>query len=184
MFCAALLDNEESEDMSVLLLSKRSSPPPRLIDSRLSFRDDVRGGRSGPPISLLPDRCKLSLASVLPFLSGSSRAVFVLSIESCLEPAPVRSPSRAALARSFACFFFKPCSKLMMMSRIRGRYLSRLCCEASCDRVSSNICLSKSGTGPRSFVSTPIELKLRHAGKCQYTQKPSIKIDAIPILNS
>lgn len=159
MFWAALLDNDESDDMSVLLLSKRSGP--RFGDSLLSFLEDVRGGSSGPVMSLLPCRCMLDLMSVLPFLSGSPEVV--LSIESCRELAPALSPSRAALARSFACFFFKPCNRLMMMSRMRGRYLSKLACDASCDSVSSKIDRSKSGTGPRSLVSTPIELKLRHA---------------------
>ena len=158
----ALLESDDSEDIIVLLLSKRSGP--LLGDSRLSFLDDVRGGRSGPVISLLPDRCMLARISVLPFLSTSVAAV--LSIESCLELAPARSPSRAALARSFACFFFNPCSRFMMMSRIRGRYLSKLACDASCDKVSSKIARNKSGTGPRSLVSTPIELKLRHAWPC------------------
>jgi hypothetical protein len=166
--CAALLDIDESVDMRVLRLSYLSGP--RFGDSLLSFLDDVRGGKSGPLISLLPCLCilcMLALPSTLPFLSGRPILTPVLSIESCREVAPVLSTSFAALARSLACFFFRPCSKLMMMSRIRGRYLSKLACDASCDSVSSSILLSRSGTGPRSFVSTPIELKLRHAIPCQ-----------------
>ena len=120
---AALLDMDESEDKSVLRLSNRSAG--RFGDSLPSFLDDVRGGSSGPVISLLPCLCKLARTSVLPFLSINADAV--LSIESCRELAPTGlSPSRAALARNLACFFFRPCSRLMMMSRIRGRYLSKL----------------------------------------------------------
>jgi len=43
-----------------------------------------------------------------------------------------------------------------MISRIRGRNLSRLAELASWLRVSSNIARRSSGTGPRSVVSTPI----------------------------
>lgn len=166
--CAALLDMEESEDMSVLWLSNLggAGPGPRLGDSLVSFLLVVLGGRSGPTTSLLPDLCRLALISWLIFRSG--KADVWLSIESCRDVAPARSPSRAALARSFACFFLRPWSRLIIMSRIRGRYLSKLACDASCDSVSSNIDRSKSGTGPRSVVSTPIELKLRHAALNQF----------------
>jgi hypothetical protein len=57
---------------------------------------------------------------------------------------------------SLCCFLFRPCRRVMMISRIRGRNLSRLAELASWLRVSSNIARRSSGTGPRSVVSTPI----------------------------
>lgn len=50
-----------------------------------------------------------------------------------------------------------------MMSRMRGRKLSRLACEASWLSVSSKMPRSSSGTFPRSWVSTPMALKAREA---------------------
>jgi hypothetical protein len=46
------------------------------------------------------------------------------------DPTPF-SLSRACFCLSFCCFRFKPCSRLMMMSRILGRYFSRLSTLAS-----------------------------------------------------
>ena len=72
-------------------------------------------------------------------------------------------PSLFDLLRSLLCFRFRPCNRLMIMSRIRGRYASKLCGDAGWLRVSSRMDRSKSGTGPRSAVSTPIELNARQA---------------------
>lgn len=49
------------------------------------------------------------------------------------------------------------------MSRIRGRYVSKLWGDAGWLRVSSRMDRSRSGTGPKSEVSTPIELNARQA---------------------
>lgn len=73
------------------------------------------------------------------------------------------SLSRDCFCRNFCCFRFNPCSRFMMISLILGRYFSRLSTLASWLSVASRICLSISGTLPRSEVSTLMAVKARHA---------------------
>lgn len=116
--------------------------------------DEVRGPNSAVSAvkSALPWRAE-GLLDCLCAVSSSPRLA-------CLEPVPLELlDSRPDLWRSRCCFFFRPWSKLIMMSRIRGRKRSRLDCEASWLRVSSKMERRSSGTLPRSLVSTPMALK-------------------------
>lgn len=165
--CAVPLDSEDSFD--------RLLPPverlPRGFVGRESYfvgdalpvpaADEDLGGRLGPsPNSeisprdgtlVLCDRvdCASSISPLLPILP--------------CRGLPFSEPSRPLRDRSRCCFFFSPCNKFMMISRMRGRKLSRLACEASWLRVSSSIPRRSSGTFPRSVVSTPIALNAREA---------------------
>lgn len=58
-----------------------------------------------------------------------------------------------------------------MISRIRGRNLSKLAGLASWLKVSSSIALKSSGTGPRSAVSTPITVKALQAMLNSYPRR-------------
>lgn len=80
-------------------------------------------------------------------------------------------PSFACRDRSFACFLLRPWRRLMMISRILGRYRSRLWGEASWLSVSSRMVRSRSGTGPRSAVSIPMALKARQARLNSYPSR-------------
>ena len=141
-----------------------------LGDARPPATEDDRGGRSGPPNDGLSPRdgnrwlaeracCPSSSSPVLPTLLCRGL------------PLPPLSPSRPVRCRNRCCFFLSPWSRFIMMSRIRGRKLSRLDCEASWLSVSSSIPRSNSGTFPRSFVSTPIALKARDAMLNSYPRR-------------
>lgn len=169
MFCMVLLDIEESVEATVSLLGV----PFRLgrgVAGRVSYllgdarpgTEEVRGGRSGVSISLLGWRCILGRSLCVRCGTSSPGCPSALPVLPALLPfVPV--PSLPALCLNLACFLFKPWSRLMMMSLIRGRKLSRLDCEASWLSVSSSIALNSSGTFPRSDVSTPMALNARQA---------------------
>lgn len=150
--------------------------------------DDERGGRSGPfaPNSVLsPLDGSLVLAERDCFSSSGSPMLPMLP---CLGLLPFRLPSRPFRWRKRCCFFFSPWSRLMIMSRILGRKLSRLACDASWLNVSSNIPRSSSGTLPRSVVSTPIALNAREAmlnsyPRRTYTSETSLSV-AVPLDHS
>lgn len=146
--------------------------------------DDDRGGRSGPLLlnsALSPRTGNLVLAERDCCGSSSSPALLTLPCRGLL---PLSPPSRPVRCRNRCCFFFKPCNRFMIMSRIRGRKLSRLACDASWLSVSSSIPRSSSGTFPRSFVSTPMALKAREAmlnsyPRRTYTSETSLSV-AVP----
>ena len=76
---------------------------------------------------------------------------------------PFASRSRPCRWRSRCCFRFRPCNRFIMMSLIRGKYRSRLSALASWLNVASRILRKRSGTLPKSDVSTFIAVKARHA---------------------
>ena len=78
-------------------------------------------------------------------------------------PEPLSPFSLDCFWRSFCCFLLSPCSKLMIISLIRGRYTSKLCGLASWLKVCSRIVRNASGTLPRSAVSTPMAVKALQA---------------------
>lgn len=165
--CAVVLEIDESEDSWLAVVDRLAfgfdgSESYLLGDARPVTTEEDRGGRLGPfsPSSVLSPRagslvlcerccCASSMSPLLPMLP-------------CRVP-PLRVPSRPVLCRNRCCFFFRPCRRLMMMSRMRGRKLSRLACEASWLSVSSSMPRSSSGTFPRSPVSTPMALNARDA---------------------
>lgn len=185
MFCMALLDSDEESELRVSRLGSRA-PEMLLLGLKPSLRGEdlppwtevERGGRSDPlksPLAArggaawerLPD-CLHSGSSVDKAEAGSKLALLV--VLACREfwPLPVPEPGAEPLplavrCRSRCCFFFRPYRRLMMMSRMRGRKRSRLACDASWLSVSSRMERNRSGTGPRSWVSTPILLKARQA---------------------
>ena len=95
----------------------------------------------------------------------------LLELVEDVKPLLLGALSLACFARSLDCFLLRPCNRLMMISRIRGRNLSKLAELASWLSVSSRIARSSSGTGPRSEVSTPIPLKARQAMLNSYPRR-------------
>jgi hypothetical protein len=160
--CAVVLDREESVDSWLALVERfalgfagRAS---YLLGEALPGTEDDRGGRSGPSaIKSLSWRGSRVLAARACWGSSTSPTLPTLP---CLGLPPFAALFRC---RRRCCFFFKPCSRLIMISRMRGRKLSRLAWEASWLSVSSKIPRSSSGTFPRSCVSTPMALNARDA---------------------
>jgi hypothetical protein len=101
----------------------RTAPPGRMVgwgeDSRRgpvpTGSDEVRGGAPSAPSPPLLDPPTLSLRE-----GGGMLAVL-----------RELSPSLDCFWRSFCCFLLSPCRRLIMISRIRGRYTSKLCGLAS-----------------------------------------------------
>ncbi len=56
-----------------------------------------------------------------------------------------------------ACFILRPCKRLMMISRMRGRCTSSTAGEASSERQRSRQSRRSSGTELRSLISMPYE---------------------------
>lgn len=124
--------------------------------------EDERGGRPGPPKDgLSPLEGSLWLAERACCASSTSLELPTLACRGL--PPPLSEPSLPVRCRNRCCFFFRPWRRLIMMSRMRGRKLSRLAWDASWLRVSSSMPRNSSGTFPRSFVSTPMALKARDA---------------------
>lgn len=176
MFCIVLLDMEESDDeltvswLAVVFRSKlvlREALPYLLGEALPPIADDVRGGKSCPSPRTASPLSRLLVDRLLDCLAGTSvgSPPAVLATLPCrVLPMLLMLPfSLPFLCRNLCCFRFKPWSRFMMISLIRGRNRSRLACEASWLSVSSRIARRSSGTGPRSPVSTPIALKALHA---------------------
>ena len=130
---AALLDMDESVEcwlFAVLRFARGfEGSDSYLVGETRPATDDERGGRSGlAPFSSLRDGRRWLDARVC--CCGSSGSP-VLPVLPCLGLPPFSEPSRPVRWRRRCCFFFRPCSRLMMMSRMRGRKLSRLVCDAS-----------------------------------------------------
>lgn len=192
-FCMVLLEMDESVEFKVSRLDSRARCmlPPAPKPSRRGeilpgCVEVVLGGRSGPSNSPLSDLCiKDRLLGCLVTASSSDcvrvvSLLLLLATLACLLDPP---PDGALFCRNLDCFFFKPCSRLIMMSLIRGKNRSKLAWDASWLNVSSNIDLKRSGTGPRSLVSTPILLKALHAmlnsyPSRTYTSDTSASVDA------
>lgn len=163
IFCNVLLDIEDVLSVDDLAVSRRDD----WRSAGKAATDDVRGGTVFVLSRLLWRACggRFPLGWLV---GGTSSNIAVRPVSAPDELPPLAAlegalASRPCLIRNFACFFFSPCSRLMMISRIRGRNRSRLWGEASWLSVSSRIERRRSGTGPRSEVSTPIELKARQA---------------------
>lgn len=172
MLCAVLVDDGDPEIdcATVLLMSLRRLW--RLEEAAAPPLDVFRGGTPFPSSRGLLLSALLSMCLLAWLCEGTSSSICVSPVSLLPRLAPLAVlvgactllvGSLGVRVRSFACFRLRPWSRLMMMSRIRGKKLSRLCGEAGWLRVSSNIDLNKSGTGPRSEVSTPIELNALQA---------------------
>jgi hypothetical protein len=175
MFCIAMLDmdDEESDSVTDRLMS---------LCTLCRFETGCRSVVTGADAFLagtLPwssNACPPSFFGSLMVLCawlGTSSSICVKPVSVlpklvpliCLEDVALRLelPSLLGRFRSLLCFRFRPCRRLMIMSRIFGRYASKLCGDAGWLRVSSSMVRSRSGTGPKSDVSTPIELNARQA---------------------
>lgn len=164
--CAVVLDMEESEDSWLAVVDRlafgfEGNESYLLGDARPVTTEEDRGGRLGPfsPSSVSPRVGSLVLCERCCCASSTSPLLPMLPC----RVLPLSVPSRPVRCRNRCCFFFKPCRRLIMMSRMRGRKLSRLACDASWESVSSRMPRSSSGTLPRSPVSTPMALKARDA---------------------
>lgn len=133
IFCIVPLDSEDCSELKEAPDWSRGRvrrlgdwPPPDgpslCCVGVLSFCDDAAYPFSRPsfsrvvrPVPLLPVVLLLMVRLAIPADSG--------------EPAP--SLSRLCFCRSFCCFRFRPCRRWMMISRIRGKYFSRLSVLAS-----------------------------------------------------
>lgn len=155
MFCIVSLDSELSEtvacESSRCCWNRRGEPPTALVLARSSSPVRLAGRY---PLFSRPSFSIADKPEVLPL-------VLVLDIRPA-EGSPF-SLSRVCFCLNFCCFRFNPWSKLMMMSLILGRYFSKLSTLASWLSVASRMCLSSSGTLPRSEVSTLMAVKARHA---------------------
>jgi hypothetical protein len=145
MFCRALLDIEDPESDAVVSLLAEAWT----LFCGLKFcalRGDclpgalvVLGGRSGIATSPLP--CLLYSDRLLAALEGTSSsccvncvsALNVLATLPCRGGKPTGPPAAAScfppgfLCLNRCCFFFSPCSRFMIISRILGRNRSKLC---------------------------------------------------------
>lgn len=152
MFCMVVLEADDTSEATEPLDWSRSALKRRVGDD--------------PPFCCGPDpgRCELdrwlSISSsilVRPLPLPTVLTLVVLS--GTAEP----SLSRPCFWRNLCCFRFKPWSRLMMISRILGRYFSKLSALASWLRQASRMLRSRSGTLPRSEVSTLMAVKARQA---------------------
>lgn len=161
--CAVLLDREESvESWLPFVLRLGLGFDGRvscLFGDALPGTEEDRGGRSGPSEVMSLSRRGGRRVLDARACGGSSTSPMLPTLP-CLGLPPFAAPF---LCLRRCCFFFRPCRRLIMMSRMRGRKLSRLAWEASWLSVSSKIPRSSSGTFPRSCVSTPIALNARDA---------------------
>lgn len=153
MLCMVELDTEDISDATDPLDWSRSALKRRVGDD--------------PPFGWGPDPGRCEIGRWLSKVSSSIlvRPLLPLAIVLTLVvlSGTEDSLSRPCFWRSLCCFRFSPWRRLMMISRILGRYFSKLSALASWLKQASRMLRSKSGTLPRSDVSTLMAVKARQA---------------------
>ena len=146
MFCNALLLSELASEAIVSLLLDACmlfcGLRPCLLGLDRPVPDCtlvVRGGSSGiatsPPLPCLCAKDRLLVCLLGPSSNSRVRLLSMLTLLATLACLGGSAPALFSLVLppplpfclSRCCFFFNPCSKFMMISRMRGRNLSKLC---------------------------------------------------------
>jgi hypothetical protein len=132
--CMVLLEREESVESWLAFVARFArgfdGNESNLLGDALPGTDEERGGRSGPPSMRSEPSCRAgSRVLAARACCGSSNSI--LPMLPCRGLPPLTDPGAPPRCRSRCCFFFSPCRRFIIMSRMRGKKLSRLDCEAS-----------------------------------------------------